>query len=90
MRRRGILIGRVAAVEDIDDGALITINVDAEKHVKSNEQARVQTSLIGDAVIEFSPEHSAQGAQIVQPGGRRCVGCTIPARLTSLPISKAT
>ncbi|MCA9231235.1 MAG: MCE family protein [Planctomycetales bacterium] len=81
VRRRGILIGRVAAVEDIDDGALITINIDAEKHVKSNEQARVQTSLIGDAVIEFSPEHSAQGAQIVQPGGPPLRGMYNPSPL---------
>ncbi len=69
VRRRGILIGRVATVEDMDDGALITINVNAEKHVKTNEVARVQTSLIGDAVIEFSPVGSSEDAQIVQPGG---------------------
>ena len=69
VRRRGILIGRVADVQDTDQGALITINVDAEKHVKTNEIARVQTSLIGDAVIEFSPDSPPEGAQIVQPGG---------------------
>ncbi len=69
VRRRGILIGRVISVEDIDEGALITINIDAEKHVKTNELARIQTSFIGDAVIDFSPDGPAEGAQIVAPGG---------------------
>lgn len=79
VRRRGILIGRVAKVEDTDEGALITINVDAEKHVKTNEEPRVQTSLIGDAVIEFSPVRSSEGAQIVEPGGPPIKGMYVPS-----------
>ena len=69
VRRRGILIGRVDSVEDTDVGALITMNIDEGKHVKTNETARIQTSLIGDAVIEFTPERSPVGAEIVRPGG---------------------
>ncbi|NOY30385.1 MAG: MCE family protein [Planctomycetes bacterium] len=69
VRRRGILIGRVAEVIDTDEGALITINIDEHKHVKSNENARILTSLIGDAVIDFSPVASSEGAVVVQPGG---------------------
>ena len=68
VRRRGILIGRVADVIDTDDGALITINVDEGKEVKSNEIARVQASLIGDAVIEFVPDQPQPNAQPVAPG----------------------
>ena len=79
VRRRGILIGRVAAVEDTDDGALITINIDEGKHVKTNEKARVQTSLIGDAVIEYSPFASTEGAQIVEPGGPPSEGLYNPS-----------
>jgi len=69
VRRRGILIGRVAKVEDTDEGALITINIDEHKHVKTNEKARILTSLIGDAVIDFSPVASPEGAVAVEPGG---------------------
>jgi len=81
VRRRGILIGRVSTVEDTDEGALITINIDEGKYVKSNEDARVQTSLIGDAVIEFTPGPPSQGAQIVQPGGQPITGMYNPSPL---------
>ncbi|MCG8450325.1 MAG: MlaD family protein [Pirellulales bacterium] len=81
VRRRGILIGRVADVVDTDDGALITIDVDEGKHVKSNEVARIQTSLIGDAVVEFTPGPPSAEAQIVQPGGEPLRGMYNPSPL---------
>jgi len=68
VRRRGVLIGRVAKVEDTDQGALITMNIDDGKQIKTNENARIQTSLIGDAVIEFAPVRSSEKAQPVAPG----------------------
>jgi len=68
VRRRGVLIGRVAEVEDTDDGALLTLNINEGKHIKTNEIARVQTSLIGDAVVNFTAAGSSVGAQIVPPG----------------------
>ena len=67
VRRRGVLIGRVGEVEDTDEGALITINVDEGKQIKTNEAARIQTSLIGDAVIEFAPVAPVEGAKPVLP-----------------------
>ena len=69
VRRRGILIGRVDSVTDTDNGALITLNIDGQKEIKSNEVARIQTSLIGDAVIDFSPVGPTANATIMQPGG---------------------
>ncbi len=81
VRRRGILIGRVATVEDTDEGALITINIDEGKHIKTNELARIQTSLIGDAVIEFTPSSPSRGAQIVEPGGAPLRGMYNPSPL---------
>ena len=81
VRRRGILIGRVATVEDTDEGALITIDIDEGKHVKTNEEARIQTSLIGDAVVEFTPVRPSQGAQQVQPGGVPLQGFYNPSPL---------
>lgn len=78
VRRRGILIGRVGEVQDTDDGALITINVQEGKQVKTNEIARIQTSLIGDAVVEFTPG-PGQGNQAVQPGGPPLQGTYNPS-----------
>ena len=51
VRRRGLPIGRVASVEDTDEGALITMNIEDGKQIKTNEVGRIQTSLVGDAVI---------------------------------------
>ena len=81
VRRRGILIGRVDSVEDTDAGALITVNVQEGKQVKTNEIARIQTSLIGDAVVEFTPAGPQQGAQPVQPGGPPLRGMYNPSPL---------
>jgi len=81
VRRRGILIGRVSTVVDTDEGALITIDIEEGKHVKTNEGARIQTSLIGDAVVEFSPDRPSQGAQIVKPGGPPIRGFYNPSPL---------
>jgi phospholipid/cholesterol/gamma-HCH transport system substrate-binding protein len=67
VRRRGLPIGRVASVEDTDDGALITMDIQDGKHIKSNELGRIQTSLVGDAVIEFMQVSSPIGAATVAP-----------------------
>ena len=69
VRRRGLPIGRVASIEDTDDGALITMNIDAGKVIKTNEQGRIQSSLVGDAIIEFSPVSVPVGAQPIDPNG---------------------
>jgi phospholipid/cholesterol/gamma-HCH transport system substrate-binding protein len=68
VRRRGLPIGRVDSVEDTDDGALITLNIDDGKQIKSNEIGRIQSSLVGDAIIEFVPASSPVGAAVVEPG----------------------
>ena len=81
VRRRGILIGRVAEVLDTDDGALITMNIHEGKHVKTNEIAWIQTSLIGDSVVEFSPGPPSANAQIVEPGGAPLHGMYNPSPL---------
>jgi phospholipid/cholesterol/gamma-HCH transport system substrate-binding protein len=67
VRRRGIPVGRVAAVEDVDDGALITMDIDEGKVIKTNEVGRIQSSLVGDAIIEFVPASSPVGAQPIDP-----------------------
>lgn len=67
VRRRGIPIGRVAEVQDVDDGALITMSIDEGKVIKTNEIGRIQSSLVGDAIIEFGPVSSPVGATPIDP-----------------------
>jgi phospholipid/cholesterol/gamma-HCH transport system substrate-binding protein len=67
VRRRGIPIGRVASVEDVDDGALITLNIEDGKVIKTNEVGRIQTSMMGDAIIEFVPATKPLGAKPINP-----------------------
>jgi phospholipid/cholesterol/gamma-HCH transport system substrate-binding protein len=65
VRRRGLPIGRVDSIEDTDDGALITMNIDDGKVIKDNEIGRIQSSLVGDAIIEFVPARPPLGSQPV-------------------------
>jgi len=53
VRRHGLLIGRVEKVEDTDEGALITLSIENDKVIRTNEIARIRSSLVGDAVIEI-------------------------------------
>jgi phospholipid/cholesterol/gamma-HCH transport system substrate-binding protein len=69
VRRRGLPIGRVASIEDTDDGAIITMNIDEGKVIKDNEMPHIQSSLVGDAVIEFMQVRSPVGAQPIDPEG---------------------
>ena len=84
VRRRGVLIGRVDTVADTDTGALITLNIDGNKEIKSNEVARITTSLIGDAIIDFSPAGPAANAVVVKPGGPPLRGVFVPSPLDLL------
>jgi len=72
VRRRGILIGRVDRLEVTEEGVLITMNIEEGMEIKSNEVARIKTSLIGDAVIEFSPappmQRRAAEPRSMEPG----------------------
>ena len=67
VRRRGIPIGRVDSVEDVDDGALITLNIEDGKVIKTNEVGRIHSSMMGDAIIEFVPGSSPVGAKPIDP-----------------------
>ena len=67
VRRRGIPVGRVAEVEDVDDGALITMDIHEGTVIKTNEVGRIQSSLVGDAIIEFVPASSPVGAEPIDP-----------------------
>ncbi|RIK76485.1 MAG: hypothetical protein DCC67_13835 [Planctomycetota bacterium] len=53
VRRHGLLIGRVESVEDTREGARITLAIDEGKEIRTNEIARIRSSLVGDAIIEI-------------------------------------
>lgn len=55
VRKSGILVGRVTAVDLQDDGGvLITARLNADKKIKTNEICRIGTgNFLGDAMLEF-------------------------------------
>jgi phospholipid/cholesterol/gamma-HCH transport system substrate-binding protein len=68
VRRRGVLIGRVTKVQLTEDYVLVTLNISNDVHPSSKEVATLQTSLLGDAEIEFAqPSSSATAPAAKQP-----------------------
>ncbi len=56
IRKNGILIGRVADVENQDRNVLLTLKIQSDEPIYENEIARIGTaSFLGDAVIDFVP-----------------------------------
>lgn len=69
--KSGILIGRVSNVELIekDRGVMVTVEIDEDRHVYSDEVCRINRNLIGDSTLEFvrlgPPEFDAVA---IEPG----------------------
>ncbi len=56
VRKNGILIGRVADVENQDRNVLLTLKIQSDESIYENEVCKVGTaSFLGDAVIDFVP-----------------------------------
>ncbi len=56
VRKNGILIGRVADVENQDRNVLLTLKIQSDEAIYENEVCKVGTaSFLGDAVIDFVP-----------------------------------
>jgi phospholipid/cholesterol/gamma-HCH transport system substrate-binding protein len=56
VRKNGILIGRVSAVQTQDDHVILTLRIDDDEPIYEKEIASIGTdSLLGDAVIEILP-----------------------------------
>jgi phospholipid/cholesterol/gamma-HCH transport system substrate-binding protein len=53
VRKNGILIGRVAAVDDLDDRVAVRATIDAGRRLFKQYACQVRTSVLGDATIEF-------------------------------------
>ncbi len=68
VRKNGLLIGRVAEVEDLQDHVAVKANIDAGRLLYPNYGVRVSTTLLGDATIEFITGPVAPGTTPVAPG----------------------
>jgi len=68
IRKNGLLIGRVAAVEDMQDHVAVTANIDDGRLLFPNYGVQVRTTLLGDATLEFITSPLPAGATPVQPG----------------------
>jgi phospholipid/cholesterol/gamma-HCH transport system substrate-binding protein len=81
VRKSGILIGRVTDVGFAKDGSSIVVAVEIQEKYKiyRNEDCRVQTNLLGDAVLEFfrSPEGGPPGARV--PADSHLAGVFLPS-----------
>ena len=54
IRKRGIVIGRVAGVELLDGDVLLTADIDADYKIHRNEICRIYPSVLGDADVNFA------------------------------------
>jgi phospholipid/cholesterol/gamma-HCH transport system substrate-binding protein len=90
IRKSGILIGRVKAVDFAEDigikpreglNVVVTAEIQANRQIRHNELPQIGKSLLGDAVIEFVlEENSSLPNTPVQPGER------VPGRVVSDPL----
>jgi phospholipid/cholesterol/gamma-HCH transport system substrate-binding protein len=53
IRKNGLLIGRVADIEDLQDHVAVKANIDAGRLLYQNYEVQVRTTLLGDATVEF-------------------------------------
>jgi phospholipid/cholesterol/gamma-HCH transport system substrate-binding protein len=71
VRKNGLLIGRVASIDDLDNGVILHVNIDGDRRLLTNHVPHVRTSVLGDATIDFAssltdapPQPLADGATI--------------------------
>ena len=71
VRKNGILIGRVNAIEDKGDGVVLHTDVETDRPLLTNQVPHIRTSVLGDATIDFvttptnvPPQPLADGAVI--------------------------
>jgi phospholipid/cholesterol/gamma-HCH transport system substrate-binding protein len=53
VRKNGLLIGRVASIEDLDEGVELRVNIDGNRKLLTSHVPHVRTSVLGDATIDF-------------------------------------
>ena len=83
IRKNGILIGRVAEVEDRQDHVAVKANIDAGRLLYEPYRVQVRTTLLGDATVEFVTVPIAPGATPV-PNGFVFTGTVAPSPMDAI------
>jgi len=68
VRKNGLLIGRVAAVDDLQDHVAVKANIDAGRLLYANYHVQVRSTILGDATVEFVTTPLPPGAKPVGEG----------------------
>jgi phospholipid/cholesterol/gamma-HCH transport system substrate-binding protein len=76
VRKDGILIGKVVKVRFADEdprfqtegGVIVTVKINADRHIHLNERCRISTTLLGDALLQFVPGGAHPSAEFIQNG----------------------
>jgi len=68
IRKNGLLIGRVADIEDLQDHVALKANIDSGRLLYPNYRVQVRTTLLGDATVEFVAMPVAPGTPPVGAG----------------------
>jgi phospholipid/cholesterol/gamma-HCH transport system substrate-binding protein len=68
VRKNGILIGRVKAIEDKDAGVLLKAEIDGNRPLYADYEPHIRTTVLGDATVDFLPRRPTTGAQPVPDG----------------------
>ena len=76
VRKDGILIGKVVRVRFADEdprfqtegGVIVTVKINADRHIHLNERCRISTTLLGDALLQFVPGGSHHDPDFIKNG----------------------
>lgn len=68
VRKNGILIGRVKAIEDKDVGVILKAEIDGNRQLYADYEPHIRTTVLGDSTIDFVSRRPAAGAQPVPDG----------------------
>jgi phospholipid/cholesterol/gamma-HCH transport system substrate-binding protein len=80
VRKNGLLIGRVSAIEDLDDRVIIKTEIDKDHKLYPGYKADIRTSILGDSTIEFESTGVPPGTP---PLGE---GATVPGDVSPSPL----
>ncbi len=56
VRKNGLLIGRVAEIEDRDNGVVLHVDIEGDRRLLTSHVPHLRTTVLGDATIDFVSE----------------------------------
>jgi phospholipid/cholesterol/gamma-HCH transport system substrate-binding protein len=68
VRKNGLLIGRVAEIEDRDNGVVLHVNIEGDRRLLTSHVPHLRTSVLGDATIDFVSEPTNLPPEPLQDG----------------------